>query len=90
MLPRGRTIAWNSDANGRPTGAVYPEATTSFGYVDATSRIMSITRMPSTGLAQRLDQDYDSFLQTGVRFTGAAQGDFRYSYGRELLLRASP
>ncbi len=87
-LPGGRTVDAGYDSGGRPLGIVYPEATVSLNYGDNTGRISHLIRTTSIiGSAnQAISLTYDGSLVTGRNYTGAASGQFTYSYDNSFFL----
>jgi RHS repeat-associated protein len=88
-LPGPRSEDLTYDAGGRPTGAVYDEATVTVAYAagDETARPDVITRTPAGGgTAQQYDRDWNGELPTAARFVGPASGAFAYQYDASYRL----
>jgi RHS repeat-associated protein len=87
--PGGRTLDASYDAGGRPTGWAYPEAQVEIAYApgDNTSRVHRVVRTPvGGGPVQEISLEYDGRLVTGMTFTGASNGQFRYVYDNNFFL----
>jgi YD repeat-containing protein len=87
-LPGGRTLTRTYDDSGRVTGMAYPEASTTFGYHvnNLMDRVNTLTRTPTTGMAQVIAYTYQGELPTSLTWSGAAQGAFSYTYNSRLFL----
>jgi len=81
LLPGGRTVEAAYDSGGRALGIVYPEATVSLNYGDTTDRVTHSIRTPAGGGASQVTSfTYDGSLVTGMVHSGAAIGQFAYTY----------
>jgi len=90
-LPSGRTETFSYDGGSRITGFSYPEATVVFAYAtgDSTARLNRLTRTPATGgPSQEIVSTYDSELLTAAMWSGAAQGQYNYTYDNNFLLKS--
>jgi RHS repeat-associated protein len=87
-LPVGRVVHLGYDGGGRPTGLDYAEATVAFGYSDASDRVTGVTRTPTAGAAQSITYTYDGTLMTGMTWSGAALGSYRYTYDNNFFVTA--
>ncbi|MEO8132570.1 MAG: RHS repeat-associated core domain-containing protein [Betaproteobacteria bacterium] len=89
VLPSGRTESFTYDPGARLSSVSYPEATLAFAYAvgDPTARISRITRTPTgAGPAQEVQFSYGGDLVTGVNLTGAAVGQYAYTYDSNYLV----
>jgi RHS repeat-associated protein len=90
-LPGGRAVDASYDSAGRDIGFSYPEAAIAFGYAsgDATDRVNRITRTPvAIGSSEELVFNYDGAQPTSATWSGAAQGQFTYTYDNNFFLTA--
>jgi RHS repeat-associated protein len=90
-LPSSRFVEPSYDSQRRITGFAYPEASVAFGYAtgDASERTSFITRTPvATVTGQDLSLTYDGPSVTGVTWSGAAQGQYSYTYDNNFFLTA--
>jgi RHS repeat-associated protein len=85
-LPDGRAVNLTHDAGGRIASISYAEATVNASYVGATSRVETLTRVPSTGTTQSLAFTYDGGLVTGRIFGGVATGSYALTYDDNLSI----
>ncbi|MBL0124793.1 MAG: hypothetical protein IPP88_19445 [Betaproteobacteria bacterium] len=88
-LPGGRTENFTYDSGNRPMGVSYPEATVALTYAagDPTARIGGFTRTPAgAGTAQQVQFTYGGDLVTSATWTGAAAGQFTYTYDGRFKL----
>jgi RHS repeat-associated protein len=87
-LPGGRTVDYSYDAAGRLKGLNYPEATVQFEYAagDATDRTSRMTRVGAGGAFQQIALTYAAERLTRATWSGAAQGQFTYSYDNNFFL----
>jgi RHS repeat-associated protein len=84
--PGGGSVAIGYDSGGRQTSSAGPDATTAWTYADLTGRPSTATRTPTSGTAQASAFTYAGDLITRDQQTGAAAGDFHYTYGSDLDL----
>jgi RHS repeat-associated protein len=86
-LPGGRTIEASYDNAERLLTVSYPEATIEYAYNDGTERIFSLTRRDLLdNTTQTLFYDYDGALTTGISFSGAANGEYRFTYDNNFWI----
>jgi RHS repeat-associated protein len=86
-LPSGRVVATSPDASGRPAATVtFPGASVGITYVGLTQMPQSIVRTPTLGSPVGLAYTYDGALLRSLTFSGAAQGQFSYSYDNNFFL----
>jgi RHS repeat-associated protein len=96
ILPSGRSVDLLFDAFGRPSGMTYPEAAAVFDYDEsgtgccgAGERMAGVTLTPvGIGSAQAIAFDYDGPLMTQMIWSGAANGQFDYTYNDDFFLTA--
>ncbi len=79
-----RVITPGHDAAGRATGAAFPEGSVALAYADLTDRVTSATATPGSGTAQSSAFEYSGDLVTRDNQSGAANGDFRYTWTNSL------
>ncbi|MEO8133744.1 MAG: RHS repeat-associated core domain-containing protein, partial [Betaproteobacteria bacterium] len=90
-LPGGRTETFTYDGFNRPAGIDYAEAAIAFSYAagDLTTRIGTLSRTPvAAGPAQQIQFAYGGSLVSGATWTGAAQGQYAYTYDNNFLLKS--
>ena len=88
-LPGGRAIQRGYDTGGRAASVAYPEATAAISYVGVTDRPSTIGWTPTGGGAgQSVAYAYDADLPTRATYSGAAAGQFDYSYDASRRLSA--
>ncbi len=87
MLPGGRTETFSYDGANRPSGITYPEAAVVLSYADATERLTRITRTPAAGTAEEVNFIYDGTLVKSAAFSGAASGQYAYTYDTTFRLK---
>ncbi len=89
-LPTGRTIDYEFETpvdGDRLLTISYDEATAAYGYDDDTARVGSVTCTPMYGgTPQDLSFDYDGPLVTRVTASGAADGEYSYTYDNDFLV----
>ncbi len=81
----GATLSATYDTGGRPSGRSYADGTATYAYADATARISSILKTPTSGTAQQISLSYDAELVTAMTWSGAASGSFTYAYDSRTL-----
>jgi RHS repeat-associated protein len=88
-FPSARTGSNQFDAAGRIASVGIDSATLSFTYAGATDRVAGILREPAAiGTSQAIAMSYDGALPVSVVFSGAANGEFAYSYDNDFMLTA--
>lgn len=87
-LPSGRAVMHSYDSGGRLVGQTYPEAAITLAYApgDKTDRFSSVTRTTAAGTSQSIAFTYSARLVTGMAWTGAAQGQFSYTFNNDFHL----
>lgn len=80
-LADGRVVDFGYEASkGRLISHDDPDASVSYSYLGAGSRLASVTRTPLEGLPQSLQWTWDGRLVTSIGFSGAANGTFALKY----------
>jgi YD repeat-containing protein len=84
-LPDGRTLDWSYDTGGQLVSAAYAEATVDVVY-NSSRQVSRITRTPVSGGSQAMEMTHDGPLLSGIDWTGAAQGNYQYTYDSNFRL----
>jgi RHS repeat-associated protein len=89
VLPGGRSVSAAYDNGGRSLGIIYPEASVSLFYGDATDRVTQITRTPvgsDNVTPTNMTYTYDGKLVTGLSFAGVSNASYSYLYDNNYLV----
>lgn len=87
QLPSGATQTYNRDTAGRVNTVTDSIATITVGYVPSSALVSTLTRTPAGGgTGQQLGWTYDGAFQTGLTYSGLANGSFGYRWGDDWLL----
>ncbi len=79
-LPSGRKIEASYDAAGRIVSSIYPEARVNYAYVGGTQLLSRVTRISAASDSQVVAYTYQGSLPTRIKFSGAANGEYVYTY----------